>query len=127
VVTEPFPARRELRQVLQANESTVNNIRLWDYAPLLSTYQQLQEIRLYYRFLDVDIDRYTLDGNYRQVMLSARELDVDQLPSEAQTWINRQLKFTHGYGIVMSPVNRVTPMVYRNSLFAIFPPSPRSI
>jgi len=110
VITEPFPALRELdRQVLQANPSTVNNIRLWDYGPLLSTYRQLQEIRLYYRFLDVDIDRYTLDGNYRQVMLSARELDVDQLPSEAQTWINRQLKFTHGYGIVMSPVNRVTP------------------
>ena len=110
VTTEPFPALTSLNaQVLQANKSTVNNIRLWDYAPLLSTYRQLQEIRLYYRFLDVDIDRYTLDGSYRQVMLSARELDVNQLPSEAQTWINQQLKFTHGYGIVMSPVNRVTP------------------
>jgi len=110
VTSEPFPARTGLdAQTLQANESTVNNIRLWDYEPLLSTYRQLQEIRLYYRFLDVDIDRYILDGDYRQVMLSARELDVDQLPAEAQTWINQQIKFTHGYGIVMSPVNRVTP------------------
>lgn len=110
VVTEPFPALRELdRQALQANESTINNIRLWDYAPLLSTYRQLQEIRLYYRFLDVDIDRYTLNGSYRQVMLSGRELDVSQLPPEAQTWINQQIKFTHGYGIAMSPVNRVSP------------------
>jgi uncharacterized protein len=110
VVSEPFPAENNLtRAVLDANEPTVRNIRLWDYAPLLSTYKQLQEIRLYYNFSDVDIDRYTLDGDYRQVTLSARELPVDQLPPEAQNWINRQLKFTHGFGVVMSPVNRVTP------------------
>lgn len=109
VSAEPFPAEHHLnRQVLEANQPTVRNIRLWDYGPLLSTYKQLQEIRLYYNFEDVDIDRYTLNDEYRQVTLSARELPVEQLPDEAQNWINRQLKFTHGFGIAMSPVNRVT-------------------
>jgi hypothetical protein len=92
---------------LDNNQPTVRNIRLWDDVPLLSSYKQLQEIRLYYNFSDVDIDRYTLNGDYRQVTLSARELSVAQLPPEAQNWINRQLKFTHGFGLVMSPVNRV--------------------
>ena len=110
VKTEPFPAENQLdRAALAANQPTVANIRLWDYAPLLSTYKQLQEIRLYYNFHDVDIDRYTLKGDYRQVTLAARELAVDQLPTEAQNWINRQLKFTHGFGLVMSPVNQVAP------------------
>ncbi|MFH7241663.1 MAG: UPF0182 family protein [Spirulina sp.] len=107
VVAEPFPADNQLdRALLDANQPTVRNIRLWDDAPLLSSYKQLQEIRLYYNFSDVDIDRYTLNGDYRQVTLSARELSVAQLPPEAQNWINRQLKFTHGFGLVMSPVNR---------------------
>jgi hypothetical protein len=110
VQRESFPANANLdRQALDQNQSTIRNIRLWDYRPLLSTYRQLQEIRLYYRFLDVDVDRYTLDGNYRQVMLSGRELVNSQLPQEAQTWVNRRLKYTHGYGLVMSPVNVVTP------------------
>lgn len=110
VQVEPFPAEEALtRQVLSDNASTVDNIRLWDYRPLLSTYRQIQEIRLYYRFQDVDVDRYVLDNDYRQVMLSARELDYAEAPSQAQTWVNQRLKFTHGYGVVMSPVNRVTP------------------
>ena len=92
--------------VLQDNQPTLRNIRLWDYRPLLSTYRQLQEIRLYYSFEDVDVDRYTLNGDYQQVMLSARELSVAKLPAEAQTWVNQRLKYTHGYGLVMSPVNR---------------------
>jgi uncharacterized protein len=96
------------RAVLQANQPTMQNIRLWDYRPLLSTYKQLQEIRLYYKFRDVDVDRYTIDHNYQQVMLSARELSSEQLPTEAKTWVNQHLKYTHGYGLVMSPVNRVT-------------------
>ncbi|WP_026731940.1 UPF0182 family membrane protein [Fischerella sp. PCC 9605] len=96
------------RQALQSNQATINNIRLWDYRPLLSTYRQIQEIRLYYRFRDVDVDRYTLNGNYQQVMLSGRELAYSQLPEEARTWVNQRLKFTHGYGLVMSPVNQVT-------------------
>lgn len=107
VSSEPFPADNQLnRSSLDANQPTVRNIRLWDDEPLLSSYKQLQEIRLYYNFSDVDIDRYTLNGDYRQVTLSARELAVGQLPPEAQNWINRQLKFTHGFGLVMSPVNR---------------------
>jgi len=108
VISEPFPADSPLdRAILDNNQPTVRNIRLWDDVPLLSSYKQLQEIRLYYNFSDVDIDRYTLNGDYRQVTLSARELSVAQLPPEAQNWINRQLKFTHGFGLVMSPVNRV--------------------
>ena len=95
--------------ILQDNQATIDNIRLWDYRPLLSTYRQLQEIRFYYRFNDVDIDRYTLDGDYRQVMLSPREFDYTQVPSSAKTWVNQRLKYTHGYGLVMNPVNEVTP------------------
>lgn len=109
VVRQDYPAENQLdRATLDRNASTIRNIRLWDYRPLLSTYRQLQEIRLYYSFKDVDIDRYTLDGDYRQVMLAARELDYSQVPAEAQTWVNQRLKYTHGYGIAMSPVNVVT-------------------
>ena len=109
VQRQDFPAETQLdSQALEDNEATIRNIRLWDYRPLLSTYRQLQEIRLYYRFNDVDIDRYTLDGNYRQVMLAPRELVYEQLAEKAKTWVNKRLKYTHGYGLVMSPVNRVT-------------------
>jgi hypothetical protein len=105
-----FPAEEALTQrEIADNETTIRNIRLWDYRPLLSTYRQLQVIRPYYSFRDVDIDRYTLEGNYRQVMLSARELDYDQVPTAARTWVNERLKYTHGVGVVMSPVNQVTP------------------
>ena len=93
---------------LEANRATVDNIRLWDWQPLISTYAQLQEIRTYYKFLDMDIDRYRLDGTYQQVMLSARELESSLLPSNAQTWVNLHLLFTHGNGVVMSPVTRKT-------------------
>jgi uncharacterized membrane protein (UPF0182 family) len=68
----------------------------------------LQAIRLYYDFNNVDVDRYTIDNKYRQVMISARELVVNQLPPEANTWVNRHLKYTHGYGVVSSPVNEVS-------------------
>jgi uncharacterized protein len=95
--------------VLSENKATIDNIRLWDYRPLLSTYRQLQEIRFYYRFNDIDVDRYILNGDYRQVMLSAREFDYTQVPSSAKTWVNQRLKYTHGYGLVMNPVNEVTP------------------
>ncbi len=107
--TQQYSVSSELTaEVLQQDEGTIQNIRLWDYRPLLSTYRQLQEIRPYYLFNDVDIDRYTIEGNYRQVMLSARELDYDLIPERAQTWVNQRLKYTHGYGAVMSPVNQVT-------------------
>jgi uncharacterized membrane protein (UPF0182 family) len=93
------------RTSLEQDAPTVNNIRLWDPRPLLATYRQLQEIRLYYDFQDVDIDRYWIDGKYTEVMLSPRELNISLLPDNAQTWVNRHLKFTHGSGLTMSPVN----------------------
>lgn len=95
-------------EILAENQATINNIRLWDPRPLRSTYRQLQELRPYYSFVNVDIDRYLIDGEYRQVMLSGREMDQNKLAGQARTWINQTLKYTHGYGIVMSPVNRVT-------------------
>lgn len=93
---------------LRENPGTINNVRLWDYRPLLTTFNELQAIRLYYRFNDVDIDRYMIDDSYRQVMIAARELDKSRLAAQAQTWVNMQLQWTHGYGVTMSPVNEVT-------------------
>jgi uncharacterized protein len=105
IAVKPFPAGQELNLAsLEANRATIDNIRLWDVQPLMDTYAQLQEIRTYYKFLSVDIDRYRLDAGYRQVMLSARELEPSMLPANAQTWVNLHLLFTHGNGIVMSPV-----------------------
>ena len=102
-----FPADQALTlQDLKTNDATIKNIRLWDARPLLATYSQLQEIRTYYKFTDIDIDRYTINGEYRQVTLSARELSSKDLPS--RIWINERLTYTHGYGAVVSPVNRVT-------------------
>lgn len=107
---------------LADNSRTVENIRLWDWEPLLSTLSQLQEMRLYYNFYDVDIDRYMVDGKLRQVMLTAREMDVDSLPEQAQTWINRHLKYTHGYGLVISPVNEATAEGLPTYLLKDIPP-----
>ncbi len=102
----PFTtAGRLTRASLQQDSPTIKNIRLWDPRPLIATYRQLQEIRLYYDFRDVEVDRYHIQGDYREVMLSARELNPDLLPENAHTWVNQHLKFTHGSGIVMSPVN----------------------
>ncbi|MCB0034674.1 MAG: UPF0182 family protein, partial [Anaerolineales bacterium] len=91
---------------LEQNEAALRNIRLWDYRPLQDTYEQLQELRTYYTFSSIDIDRYTIDGERRQVMLAARELNKGQIPNN--TWVNQKLEFTHGYGIVMNPVDRFT-------------------
>ncbi len=93
---------------IQRNTDTINNIRLADYRPLLQTYNQIQSIRTYYDFSDVDIDRYTIDGKYRQVMLSARELSPQKLSEKAQTWVNLHLVYTHGHGVALSPVNEFT-------------------
>ncbi len=104
---QEFPAEETLRpEDLQRNDPTIKNIRLWDHRPLLATYGQLQEIRTYYRFVDVDNDRYLVDGQLRQVMLSPRELSYRNLPS--RIWINERLTYTHGYGVVLGPVNRIT-------------------
>jgi uncharacterized membrane protein (UPF0182 family) len=94
---------------LTENAGTMNNVRLWDWRPLLQSYNQLQGLRPYYEFMDVDIDRYVIDGQYRQVMLAARELDQEKLPDQAKNWINQRFRYTHGYGVVLSPVNEVTP------------------
>jgi uncharacterized protein len=113
IAVKPFPVEHNLTfQSLQRDSGTVENIRLWDWRPLLDTYAQLQEIRTYYRFLDVDVDRYHLDhlgDSYQQVMLSPRELLPSLLPPNAQTWVNQHLIFTHGAGVVMSPVTRKSP------------------
>jgi len=107
ITVKPFPAEHGLTlQSLQDNRATIDNIRLWDWQPLIDTYAQLQEIRTYYKFLDVDVDRYELGGSYQQVMLSARELEATRLPPNAQTWVNQHLIFTHGNGVVMSPVTQ---------------------
>ena len=107
IAVKPFPVEEGLSlATLEANRATVDNIRLWDWQPLVDTYAQLQEIRTYYKFLDMDIDRYLLGGTYQQVLLSARELEPSLLPSNAQTWVNLHVLFTHGNGVVMSPVTR---------------------
>ncbi len=89
------------------NNLTVKNVRLWDRKPLLSTFSQIQEIRTYYEFAEVDNDRYIIDGEIRQIMLSPRELASESLPNK--NWINERLTFTHGYGVAAGPVNQVTP------------------
>lgn len=107
IESKEFPAEQRLSPAdLKRHESTINNVRLWDHRPLLATYGQLQEIRPYYKFVDVDNDRYVIDGTYRQVMLSARELSHEHLQS--RNWINEHLTFTHGHGLVFGPVNQVT-------------------
>jgi uncharacterized membrane protein (UPF0182 family) len=90
------------------NQETIDNIRIWDWRPILQTYRQTQEMRLYYQFYQVDVDRYHLEDGYHQVMLSARELAA-QLPPKARTWVNEYLQFTHGYGPVMNFVSKKTP------------------
>lgn len=92
---------------LMEYETVVNNIRLQDYRPLKTTYNQIQALRQYYTFEDIDVDRYQLGDNYTQVMLGARELDQNALASQAQTWVNKTLKYTHGLGFAMSPVGKV--------------------
>ena len=115
---ELAPSEDDIRQ----NSATINNIRLWDYRPIKDTYNQIQSIRLYYNFVDIDVDRYQIDGSYRQVLLGARELTPEKLAAQAQTWVNRRLQFTHGYGVTMSPTNEVTEQGLPNLLIKDVPP-----
>ncbi len=108
---------------LLENEDVLRNVRLWDYRPLQQTYQQLQGLRPYYAIGEIDIDRYQIDGEQRQVMLAARELDKTRLP--APSWVNRNLEFTHGYGIIMNPVNEVTAEGQPNFFIKDLPPQSR--
>ncbi len=108
IEVEPYTGEQALsRQLITANRATIDNMRLWDYRPLLTTFGQQQILRQYYEFLDVDIDRYVIDGQQRQIMLSAREIKGP--PADAQSWTNDRLAYTHGYGITAVPVNAVTP------------------
>jgi uncharacterized membrane protein (UPF0182 family) len=105
-----FPAETSVEATEPANnQATLQNIRLWDWRALQDTLRQVQEIRTYYDFPDIDIDRYELDGALRQVMLATRELNVEKLPESSRNWINEKLVYTHGYGITMNPVNGFTP------------------
>ncbi len=105
-----FPAETTVEAADPANnQATLQNIRLWDWHALQDTLRQIQEIRTYYDFPDIDIDRYDLDGTPRQVMLATRELNVDKLPESSRNWINEKLIYTHGYGVTMNPVNGFTP------------------
>lgn len=105
-----FPAEANLSAAdPAANQATIQNIRLWDWRALQDTLRQIQEIRTYYDFPDIDIDRYEINGQMREVMLAARELNVDKLPGGSRNWINEKLIYTHGYGVTMNPVNGFTP------------------
>jgi uncharacterized membrane protein (UPF0182 family) len=107
IETVPFDVDTKLTAAdIANNDATIKNIRLWDHAPLLKTYSQLQQIRTYYKFFDVDNDRYMVNGQYTQVMLSPRELSYADLPSK--NWINERLIFTHGNGITFGPVSRIS-------------------
>lgn len=124
VKTIQFPARDNLTiEDIENNPEVIENIRINDQEPLIQVYNQLQGIRPYYVFYDVDVDRYVIDGEYRQVFLSARELDQDRLNEQARTWVNLYLKYTHGYGITVSTVNNVTPQGQPEMLVKNIPPT----
>ena len=109
IETRPFTGEQELsREVFSEDQPTIDNLRLWDYRPLLTTFGQQQNLRRYYRFADVDIDRYQIQDEQREIMLSARELDVE-LFGPNRTWTQEKLVYTHGYGITAVPVDAVTP------------------
>ena len=117
-----YPAMADLTPaVLARNQGTIQNIRLWDKRPLLQTYQQTQAIRLYYKFYNVDVDRYHLADGYHQVMLSTRELSPE-LPAKAQTWVNQNLEFTHGDGLVMNFVSKIIGGGFPEYLIQNVPP-----
>jgi hypothetical protein len=117
-----YPALTDLTpEVVARNQATVQNIRLWDSRPLLQTYQQTQAIRLYYQFYNVDVGRYHLADGYHQVMLASREL-APELPAGAQTWVNENLEFTHGYGLVMNFVSKTMGGGFPEYLIKNIPP-----
>ncbi len=123
VEEQEFPASDRLTsQMIQDNENIISNVRLWDWRALDAVYKQFQEIRLYYKFRDVDIDRYRIDGKYREVMVSAREMDLTNLPTQSQTFVNQRFKYTHGYGITLTTVNEFTREGLPNMIIKDIPP-----
>jgi uncharacterized membrane protein (UPF0182 family) len=126
VEEKEYPASEEFSaEMVKQNRTIFSNIRLWDWRALDAVYKQFQEIRLYYEFADVDVDRYTIDRDYRQVMVSAREMELDNLPQQSQTFINRRFKYTHGYGITMTNVSEFTPQGLPDLLIRDIPPKSR--
>jgi uncharacterized protein len=124
VQTQEYPANPAVTQdQVVANADTIDNIRLWDPRPLQQTYSQLQEIRPLYVFPTVTVDRYTIDGEYREVTLSPRELDQDRVAGDARSWVNLKTFFTHGYGAVLSPVDEVTSSGLPQLLLKDIPPT----
>ena len=128
-IHEPFLETRRVRtgrevtqEIADRNRKTLRNIRLWDWRALMDNLEEQQEIRLYYEFTDVDIDRYHVDGAYRQMMLSVRELEKDALALESRTWVSQHLKYTHGYGLVLLPVHEFLPQGRPNLLIRNIPP-----
>lgn len=118
-----FPVQNVFtKEMVNFNQQIFNNIRIWDWRALDEVYAQFQEIRLYYEFADVDVDRYTIDGEYRQVMISAREMETSNLPEQSQTFVNERFKYTHGYGITLTNVNEFTPQGLPNLLIKDIPP-----
>lgn len=128
IEARPFEAEAGLTMDdIDENPLTIENVRVWDTRPLLTTYGQIQEIRTYYDFKDVDVDRYMLDGAPRQVMLSARELNYANVPAQARSWVNEHLQYTHGYGLTMSPVNVVTAEGLPDLFVKDLPPTSQGI
>ncbi len=118
-----YPVTGDFSQTtVDSNPAIFDNIRLWDWHALQAVYKQFQEIRLYYEFTDVDVDRYTYDNKYRQTMISARELEVNNLPQQSQTFVNRMFKYTHGFGITLASVSEFTPEGLPHLLIKNIPP-----
>jgi hypothetical protein len=121
VLVRPFAARKNLLPAeIDANETIIRNIRLWDPRPLLNTYQQLQGIRPYYRFASVNMDRYVINGEYKQITIAPRELDYERLPDKS--WINQRFSYTHGFGLVASPVTDIAEEGRPNMILRDIPP-----
>jgi uncharacterized membrane protein (UPF0182 family) len=126
IEVKTYPALSDVTLAqIDDHRETIDNIRLWDWRPILQTYRQTQEIRLYYEFYEVDVGRYHLEDGYHQVMLSAREL-APQLPEKARTWVNEYLQFTHGYGLVMNFVSKTAEGGLPLYIIQNIPPQARS-
>lgn len=124
VEDRPFTAAGEFTAAtIEQNQDLLHEVRLWDWRALNAVYDQFQEIRLYYEFPDVDIDRYHINGAYREVMVAAREMEQDNLPAGSDTFVNKRFKYTHGYGLTLNPVSEFTEGGLPNLLIKDIPPA----